>query len=95
MAIRIFEMGSRTNGAQPIRPVPFLAEQSKAVSGTSAQSDAFAAGTKMVTLQADAACHVVFGSNPTATTTDFKMNADQTYDFEVQKGHKVAFIAAA
>lgn len=95
MAIRILEMGNRMSGAQPIRPVPFLVEQSKTVSGTSAQSDAFSDNTKMVTLQADAACHVTFGADPTATTTHFKLNADQTYDFEVQSGHKVAFISAA
>lgn len=93
MAIRIFEMGHRGNGAQPVRPAPFIATQSGTVGASSAASSAFANNTKMVTVQSDEACHVVFGSDPTATTSGFKIAAGAEADFEVQQGHKVAWIA--
>lgn len=61
--------------------------------GSAVQSDAFTANLIMV--QPEAACHVRFGSNPTATTGDLKLTADQIYDFKVTPGEKLSVIAAA
>lgn len=95
MAIRILEFGALGQPAHaPVRRVPFLAKQSGAVGGTSTQSSAFSAGTSLVTVQADEDCHVAFGSNPTATTSDFKIGAGETHDFGVNSGDKAAWIAA-
>jgi hypothetical protein len=95
MAIRIFETVGRANtGGARIRRVPFLFAQSGVVSGSSTQSAALQAD-EVTVIQADEACHVAFGSNPTATTSDFKIEVGTTYDFGTTRGHKVAWIAAA
>lgn len=64
------------------------------IGGTSAQSGAFGAATNIVTLQADADCHVIFGANPTATTGHARLAAGEFYDFWVAGGDKVAVIAS-
>ena len=46
---------------------PPLAEQTVAISGSSAQSSAFNAQTTLVRLHTDAICSIEFGTNPTAT----------------------------
>jgi hypothetical protein len=45
-------------------------------SGTSAQSAAFAENIDYVRVAADAACHLEFGANPTATTSKVYVPAD-------------------
>lgn len=96
MAIRIFEFNDLAAGSFPVRYVPFAVSQENAtIDGTSRQSNAFAASTRLVTVQADEACHVQFGVNPTATTAAFKIAAGETHDFAVTGGHKVAWIAGS
>jgi hypothetical protein len=50
--------------------------------------------TQLVSIQADAACHVVFGADPTATTACHKIQSGETADFWVRPGLKVAVIEA-
>lgn len=99
MALKIFEMHRSppmNNGFSNLRSVPWnAAPQSVAVSGVSAQSNAFAATTRAVTLQPEEDCYVEFGTNPTATTGSFRLTAGQDYDFWVEIGHKLAVIEAA
>jgi hypothetical protein len=45
-------------------------------SGTSAQSAAFADNIYYVRVVADAACHIEFGTSPTATTSKVYVPAD-------------------
>lgn len=95
MAIRIFEFNDLAPGRIPVRKVPFTSSQSNAtIDGTSRQSNAFASETRIVSVQADTACHVVFGANPTATTAGFKIASGETHDFAVNGGDKIAWIAA-
>lgn len=61
-------------------------------SGTSAQSAAFAANIEYVRVCADAACHIEFGVNPTATTSKIYLPADDVEYFKVSPGEKVAVI---
>jgi len=61
-------------------------------SGTSAQSAAFAANIDYVRVCADAACHIEFGVNPTATTSKIYLPADDVEYFKVSPGEKVAVI---
>lgn len=95
MAIRIFEFNQVGPGGAPVRRAPFPVSQDNAtVDGTSRQSSAFADATRFVTIQTDTACHVLFGDNPTATSSGYKLAIGVDYDFAVTPGHKVAWIAA-
>lgn len=61
-------------------------------SGTSAQSAAFADNIYYVRVVGDAACHIEFGSSPTATTSKVYLPADDIEYFKVSPGEKVAVI---
>ena len=61
-------------------------------SGTSAQSAAFADNIYYVIVVADAACHIEFGTSPTATTSKVYVPADDIEYFKVSPGEKVAVI---
>jgi hypothetical protein len=65
--------------------------------GAAAASEAFADGTKLVRLSATGACHVRFGTAPTATTDDTHIPAGGIVDFWVRAGSglKVSVISAA
>lgn len=71
-----------------------LASQ-KVVFSTSAQSATLNANTTLVRLNTDGPCSVLFGTNPTATTSDMRMALDQTEYFAVQanSGLKIAAIS--
>ena len=75
---------------------PAVTQQTVSI-GSSTQSSAFNAATNYVRLHTDATCHVLFGTNPTATTSKARMVADSTEYFRVPRGTsmKVAVIAAA
>ena len=64
-------------------------------SGTSSQSSAFAAYTYYVRICADADCHILFGSSPTAASSSIFIPADQPEIFKVNPGEKVAAIGSA
>lgn len=77
----------------PIARAPGVARQTVAVGGSSTQSSAFNAKTRYVRLHTDTICSVLFGANPTATTSSPRMAADQTEYFAVNPGDRVAVIA--
>lgn len=79
-----------------VAKAPTIAEDTVTIAGTSAASAAFNAKTEMVRLHTDTACHIQFGTSPTATTSLMKMAADTTEYFSVPKGasYKVAVIEA-
>lgn len=66
--------------------------QALAFTGTSAQSSALGATTTMVRLIASAACHVAFGTNPTATTSNMYLAANVPEYFGVTPSTKIAAI---
>jgi hypothetical protein len=63
-------------GQMPMEPP--LAEQTVAISGSSAQSNAFSAATRFIRLHTDSICSVEIGTNPTATASKGRMAANQT-----------------
>jgi hypothetical protein len=91
------QVGERSWGAGPgvvsFAAQPPLAEQTVAIAGSSAQSNALSANTYLVRVSTDAICSVLFGSNPTATTASARMAAGQTEYFGVAPGMKVAVIS--
>lgn len=60
----------------------------------SVQSATLNAATTLVRVHTDSTCHVTFGTNPTATTSNRRMVSDQTEYFVVQanSGLKIAAI---
>jgi hypothetical protein len=62
---------------------------------TTTASAAFAAGTVMVRIHTNAICSIAFGTAPSATTSNFRMAADQTEYFGVPLGaaYKVAAVS--
>jgi len=61
---------------------------------TTTQSAAFGADMHIIRLHVDAACHVLFSANPTATTNHAKMVAGQTEFFNITPGEKLALVTA-
>jgi hypothetical protein len=73
-----------------------LAEQTRTVSSTSAQSSTLNAQTTLVRLQTDTACFVLFGTNPTATVSKMPLavNTPEYFCVPVNSGFKIAAITA-
>jgi len=80
-------------GAAQIAARPGVAAQTVAIGGSSTQSSAFNAQTKFIRVHTDAICSIAIGSNPTATTSNCRLAADQTEYFGVQPGDKIAVIS--
>lgn len=79
-------------GLLPVVYMPPLTTQTVAIGGSTTQSAAFNAKTKMIAVHTDAICSVEFGSNPVATANSKRMAAGTTEYFEVTAGHKIAVI---
>lgn len=62
-------------------------------SGGAAQSAAFGSTTRFIRVNTDAVCSISFGSNPTATTSNRRLAANQTEYFGVIGGRKLSAIA--
>jgi hypothetical protein len=89
----ISEFGNYAPSTLPAAFAPAITMQTVAVSGTSAQSNAFNAQTVLIRLFADASMCVVVGStNPTATSSSQPMAANQVEYFLVRPGDKVAAV---
>lgn len=71
---------------------PAIATQTVSIGASSAQSSAFNAETRFVRLNTDAACSILFGTNPTATASKTRMAANSTEYFAVLPGMKLAVI---
>jgi len=87
--------GNAESGAQlQVGVQPAVAMQKVAFT-TSTQSAEFDDRTRFIRLHTDADCHVVFGTDPTATTNHMPLLADSTEYFGVViSGLKLAVIAA-
>lgn len=83
----------RGNLAQIATQPPVVDQTPVAISGASAQSAAFNANTTLVRIHTDSICSILFGTNPTAATTNARLVAGQTEYFGVAPGMKVAVIA--
>jgi hypothetical protein len=85
-------------GASELSPAAFdvrgLVEQNVTFT-TAAESAVFAATTRIVRLRADAACHVEFGTGPSATTSNMPLTADTDYEFIIGPGYRVSVVQAA
>jgi len=59
------------------------------------QSSPFGADTHIIRFHTDAACHIAFGTNPTAAAaTSRRLAANQTEFFHVTPGEKISIITA-
>lgn len=85
-------MGHQNGVANAAAKEPALANHTRTVSGTSAQSAAFNAAARVIRVHTSEICSIVIGANPTATTSDARMAANQTEYFSVEPGHKLAAI---
>ena len=79
----------------PCPSEPAVATQ-KVTFTTSEASSAFNAGTKLVRVVADAACHVFVDTDPTATTSHMILAAGEPYFFQpIGPGYKIAAVTQA
>ena len=87
-------IGSDATNARPqVAYHPPVATQTPITLGASTQSAAFNAETRYIRLRADATCHYVVGTNPTATTNDTPLDANSPEHIGVPAGMKLAVIA--
>lgn len=86
--------GNSVSGAQlQVGVQPAVAMQ-KVTFSASTQSAAFDSRTVFLRLHPTADCHIIVGTDPTATTNHMPMLADSTEYFGVLPGMKLAVIAA-
>lgn len=72
----------------PVAREPAVADQTISFS-TAASSSTFNAATRIVRLYADAACHVKFGTSPTATASHQALAANTEYWRAVEAGSEL------
>lgn len=75
-----------------LAPEPAVTTQTVSVSGTSARSAAFNAQTNFIGITCDGIFSYTVGGTPTATTSHFRIPADQILFLVVQPGDKIAAI---
>lgn len=96
MATRIIEYGGpgRLSNSFPVVPADqrVTAQTAMTATGTSAQSSAFNAATALVCVQSDEAIKVAFGTNPTATDDDYRIQAGAEQFFSIP--HNVSWKVA-
>lgn len=80
--------GRDTHGdTMPAAQMPPIAQQTVAISGTSAQSAAINRGTTLVRICSDVACYIEVAADPTAAAaTSMRMAADSPEYFSVPVG---------
>jgi len=83
------DIASMASGPGQTGQEPALADQTVSFT-TATQSSAFNTNTKLIRLYASAACHIVIGTNPTATAAKQKLAADTEYWRGVKGGDKVS-----
>lgn len=86
--------GLAVDGNGVVVPLPVEPGRDQApvtYTGTSAQSAAFGASTRLVEVYLSEAAHTQFGPNPTATTNDLPRGGEVSWWALVQPGDKVAF----
>lgn len=96
MATRFIEFGGTGRLGPDYAVVPgdqyVLSQTPITATGTSAQSAAAAAGTALILVQSDEAVYVAWGTNPTATTSDYRLQAggEQYFSITPNASWKVA-----
>jgi hypothetical protein len=89
----VIALGLDAHGQTVLAPMmPPVAEQTVVIGSGSVASAAFGGTTRFVRIHTDAICSIAFGSAPTATSTNARMNANTTEYFGVSPGLKVAVI---
>lgn len=88
-------LASTVDGVVTAVPMPSTTDQTVDFSGGADSSDAFASETTFVQVVADAACHIAFGDDPTATTDNFLLPANVPRIYGVRGGQKVSAIATS
>lgn len=78
--------------AVPAGMEPALATQKVTIGAGSIQSSPFNANTSFIMINADAACSIAIGDNPTADNSKTRIPVDGTLYFGVEPGHRVAVI---
>ncbi len=90
MATRIIEYGGSgvLGSAFPVVPADqrVTAQTALTANGTSQQSAAVNAGTSCVCVQSDEQIYVLLGTNPTATTNDYRLAAGGEQFFSIPTG---------
>lgn len=81
--------GGGTYFAGGVPPAPPLAVQKISI-GSTTQSNAFNAKTKMIVITADGACHFDIGTNPTASSSTALLPANVPRALGVPHGYKIA-----
>lgn len=77
--------GSDLNGNKvQVAMAPNVAEQTVAIGGTSTQSAAFNANTRLIRVHTDAICSIKISANPTATAANKRMAANATEYFALR-----------
>lgn len=87
-------LGTARGDIPQIAQEPSQAEQVVDFGGGATQSAAFGGGTKYVRVVCDIRCAVVFGANPTATTSSKPMGPDAPEYFGVNPGQKISVVAS-
>ncbi len=72
---------------------PSLATQTVAIGVSSVQSQPFSGQTRLVRIATDSICSIAIGANPTATTANPRMAANQTEYRGVMPGQVLAVIS--
>lgn len=87
------DAGYGSNGSS-LGAEPSVADQAVTFTGTPGASAAFKNNTKLVRIQVDGIASILFGTAPTAATTNKRMTAGQTEYFMVPVGaaYKVSAI---
>jgi hypothetical protein len=85
MATRIIEYSCKDRSMPLIEAPATVAQTPIVATGTSAQSSAFADSTNVVCVQSDEAVYVKFGENPTATTSDYRIQGGGEQFFHVPR----------
>jgi hypothetical protein len=95
-----FSAGGATIGTtfvEGVLPQPNVADQPVAIGVAHAESNPFNTATRVILLQADAACEIMIGAAPVAVSgTSLRIPANVVpIAFAVQPGHKVSVIQSA
>lgn len=78
----------------PVAVEPRLAMQTVLIGGA-AQSSVFNNRTRFLAIKCETKAHFRIGQNPTATTSDFYLAADEVYHVGVSSGQRISFIAGS
>lgn len=88
-------LGLRTDSGNHIQiPGDYGTDQAPVdFTGGAAQSAAFGSTTRYISIGTDSVCSILFGDNPTATTSNRRLPANFFGYFPAGAGQKVSFIS--